>query len=168
MTKLLDVKPFQETLNMSYCGPAALKMVLDFYGIEKTEKELADLCNHSLELGIDDKSIKKTAESFGFKVEVTNFSEFEDIQNWLDRGIPIIVDWFTTGRRDYPEDSVAVGHYSVVVGLNDEYIYLQDPEVGRMRKIKKEDFKSVWFDYTEMYPDSWENMIIRQIIAIYK
>ena len=41
--KLLAVKPFQETLNVGYCGPAILKMVLQYYGIDKSEKELAKL-----------------------------------------------------------------------------------------------------------------------------
>ena len=43
MAKLLKVKSFQEKLGVSYCGPASLKMVLEYYGIEKTEKELARL-----------------------------------------------------------------------------------------------------------------------------
>ena len=32
---VLPVKPFQETLHQSMCGPASLKMVFDYYGIEK-------------------------------------------------------------------------------------------------------------------------------------
>jgi len=29
--KLLPVKPFQETLHGGYCGPASLKIVLDYF-----------------------------------------------------------------------------------------------------------------------------------------
>jgi len=36
---LLDVKPFQETLNADMCGPASLKIVLGYYAFDKTEKE---------------------------------------------------------------------------------------------------------------------------------
>ena len=49
MKKTLKIKPFQETLNASMCGPASLKIVLKYYGIEVTEKELARLkrsCPH--------------------------------------------------------------------------------------------------------------------------
>jgi ABC-type bacteriocin/lantibiotic exporter with double-glycine peptidase domain len=168
MPILLLVNPFQETLNQSYCGPATLKMVLDFYGVNKTEDELAELLKCNPELGVEDKSIKEVAESFGFKVEIKNFSSFDDIDKWLNINVPVIVDWFTRGRDDYGEDSVASGHYSVVVGLDDQIIYLQDPEVGRLRKIPKDEFMSVWFDYTGYYPKSWEEMIVRQTIAIYK
>ena len=37
---LLDVKPFQETLNADMCGPASLKIVLEYYGINKSENVL--------------------------------------------------------------------------------------------------------------------------------
>ena len=164
---LLPVKPFQETLFKSMCGPASLKMVFDYYGIEKSEQEIAKLAGTTDELGTDDQGIKKAAEELGFKVEIKNNSTFEDIQEWLDKKVPVIVNWFTRGRADYEDSEVADGHYSVVVGLDEEFIYIQDPEIGKVRKIEKEDFMKVWFDFTSEYikPDE---LIIRQLIAIYK
>jgi len=167
MKKMLNVKPFQETLNFSMCGPASLKIVLGYYGLEKSEKELAKLCQHDKNLGVDDEKIKKAAESLGFKVSVKNNSRFKDIEKWLDKKVPVIVNWFTKGRQDYSESEVADGHYSVVVGLDNKYIYLQDPEIGKIRKIKRYDFMKVWFDFNGEYIKPNE-LIIRQIIAIYK
>lgn len=167
-TNLLPVKSFQETLHGGYCGPASLKMVLDYYGVSRTEEELAKLCGITVDLGTNDQSLKRVAEKFGFEVKIKNFSSFEDIKEWLNKKVPVIVDWFTRGRADYDESEVADGHYSVVVGLDEEFIYLQDPEIGKLRKIKREDFMRVWFDFTGEYIKSWEEMIIRQIIAIYK
>lgn len=167
MNLKLNVQPFQETLHADMCGPASLKIVLDYYGVDKTEKELADLAGLVAGLGVDDVGIKKAAESLGFKVEIKNESSFEDIETWLKKGVPIIVDWFTRGRADYSDSEAADGHYSVVAGLDDEYVYLQDPEIGGERKISKEDFVRVWFDFTgkTIRPDE---LIVRQIIAIYK
>lgn len=164
---LLPVKPFQETLHKSMCGPASLKMVFDYYGIEKSEAEIAKMCNVDENLGTDDKTIKRVAEELGFKVEIKNESSFKDIQNWLDKKVPVIVNWFTRGRVDYEESEVADGHYSVVVGLDGEYIYLQDPEIGKLRKIDREDFMKVWFDFTGEYINPNE-LVIRQLIAIEK
>ncbi|OGD79871.1 hypothetical protein A2368_03100 [Candidatus Collierbacteria bacterium RIFOXYB1_FULL_49_13] len=165
---LLPVKPFQETLHGGYCGPATLKMVLAYYGIEKSEEELAQACGKDTELGVDDQAIKRVAESFGLTVEIKNNSSFEDIQTWLDKKVPVIVNWFTRGRTDYPEDEVADGHYSVVVGLDNQQIYLQDPEVGRVRKVERNEFKKVWFDFSSEFIEKWENLIVRQIIAVYR
>lgn len=167
MTKILKIEPFQETLNADMCGPASLKIVLSYYRIEKDEKELAKLCGVKKDLGVDDQGIKRGAESFGFKVEIKNDSSFKDIENWLNKDIPVIVDWFTRGRVDYTDADVPDGHYSVVCGIDDKNIYLQDPEIGGIRKLDKEDFMTVWFDFTGKYIKSNE-LIIRQIIAIYR
>lgn len=167
MRKMLPVKLFQETLNASMCGPASLKIVLSYYGVEKTEEELAVLCEKDDDLGTDDQSLKKAAEQLGFKVEIHNESTFEDIEEWLDRKVPVIVNWFTRGRTDYTDSDVSDGHYSVVMGLDDEYIYLQDPETGSMRELERDNFMTVWFDFTGRYIKPNE-LILRQIIAIYR
>lgn len=85
MKKMLKIKPFQETLYAGMCGPASLKIVLDYYGVEKSEKELAKLCKHDKDLGADDEGIKRAAESLGFKVKIKNQSSFKDIEKWLDK-----------------------------------------------------------------------------------
>jgi predicted double-glycine peptidase len=166
MKIILRVKPFQETLNAGMCGPASLKIVLDYYGVEKSEKELAKLFGVKKDLGTDDLGIKRVAESLGFKVRIKNNSSFKDIEDWLKKGVPVIVDWFTRGRMDYTDSSVADGHYSVVTGLDEKYVYLQDPEIGKIRKLTREDFLTVWFDFTGKNIKA-DELIIRQIIAIY-
>ncbi len=164
---LLSIKPFQETLHQGMCGPACLKMVLDYWGIHRTEKEIADLRQIPSDTNTSDEEIKKIAESFGMKVEIKSQSGFEDIFYWIDKKVPVIVDWFTRGRSDYSDSEVADGHYSVVVGLDDSFIYLQDPEIGSLRTLKRVDFMKVWFDFTGETINSWDEMIIRQLIAIY-
>ena len=163
-----NVQPFQETLHGSYCGPASLRIVLDYYGVEKTEEEVAKICGRDPDIRTDASSIKKAAVSFGFKAEIQNDSSFDDIQRWLDKKVPVIVDWFTRGRADYDDSEVPDGHYSVVVGLDKDNIYLQDPEIGKMRTLKRDDFMRVWFDFKSSQITSWDEMIIRQLIAIQK
>lgn len=164
---ILKIKPFQETLNSSYCGPASLKILLSYYGIEKSEKELAKLCKTKKGLGTKSKEIERVAKRFGFKVRIKDNSNFKDIERWLNKKVPVIVDWFTRGRTDYTNSDIATGHYSVVAGLDNKFIYLQDPEIGKIRKLKREDFMEVWFDFTGRYIKPNE-LIIRQIIAIYR
>jgi len=164
---LLDVKPFQETLNADMCGPASLKIVLEYYVINKSEEELVQLFKFKKGLGVDDGGIKNAAEKLGLKAVIKNNCSFKDIEKWLKKEVPVIVDWFTRGRTDYGDSSVADGHYSVVMGLDNDFIYLQDPELGAMRKIKRDDFMRVWFDFKGEYLKPKE-LIIRQIIAIHK
>lgn len=166
--ELLNIKPFQETLHSGMCGSASLRMVLSYYGVEKTEQELAKLCQIDSNLGTDARSIKRAAESFGFKTEIKNESTFEDIQRWFDKKVPVIANWFSRGRPDYDDSSVPDGHYSPVVGLDEQYIYLQDPEIGGLRKITRDDFLRVWFDFTGSYIRSLDEIILRPLIAIFR
>ena len=87
------------------CGPASLKIVLKYYGIEATEKELARLVGVSSDLGTDDKGLVRAAKHFGFKIKIKNNSNFKNIEKWLDKKVPVIVNWFTRGRRDYSDKS---------------------------------------------------------------
>ena len=167
MNKHLKIEPFQETLNAGMCGPASLKIVFDYFGINKNEKELAKLAGTTKSLGTNVDGLILAAKRSGFKISVKNNSSFVDIEKWLAKGVPPIVDWFTRGRQDYSESDVADGHYSVVCGIDKKFIYLQDPEIGNIRKIEKDDFKRVWFDFAGEYIKPKE-LIIRQIIAIYK
>jgi predicted double-glycine peptidase len=66
------------------------------------------------------------------------------------------------------DSEVPDGHYSIVVGLDKQYIYLQDPEIGGLRQLARDDFMKVWFDFRGEYITSWNEMIIRQLIAVQK
>ena len=166
--KYLNVAPFQETLNAGVCGPASIKIVLAYFGVEKPEQELVAITNTDKDLGTTAEDMARAAEALGFTAEIKDNCDFSDIDTWLGHNVPVIVDWFTRGRDDYPEDiASADGHYSVVCGLDDIHIYLQDPEIGGIRKIKRDIFERVWFDFKGETITSWEDMIIRQCIAIY-
>ncbi|MGD0977481.1 MAG: papain-like cysteine protease family protein [Minisyncoccia bacterium] len=157
---MLNVKPFRQTAGM--CGPATLKMVLEFFGVEKSEEELAELTHCDPEKGITGEVIVRAAETLGFKGMIKDFAEFEDIKNYLDKKIPVIVDWFSEFENNYD------GHYSIVIGLDNDKIILQDPEVGGTREFPLELFKRIWFDFKNDFIVSKDDMIIRRMIVIYK
>ena len=48
------------------CGPACLKMILHYYGIEKSEKELAKLTACKPSCGTSAESIVEAAKKIGF------------------------------------------------------------------------------------------------------
>ncbi len=165
---MLKVKPFAGTPFCGWCGPSTLKIVFDFYGLDLSEKTLVKMCGTTREKGTSLKQIEKVAKKFGFKVQVKDSSGFGDIAQWLKKGVPVIVDWFTRGRNDYDDFDVAGGHYSVAIGLDNKYIYVSDPEIGRVRKMERKDFLSVWFDYPKIYPKKQKDFILRRAIVIYK
>lgn len=163
---MLDVRPFQETLYKGYCGPASLKIILSYYGTEKSEEELAKMTGADTKGEVDDVDIVRVAEALGFCAEVRNNASLDDIEGFLKKDVPVIVDWFTRGRSEYPVSDVADGHYSVVIGLDESAVYVQDPEIGGVRRMTRDDFLRVWFDFSGAYAKP-EELIVRQLIAVY-
>ena len=135
---------------------ASLKMVLDYFGLQKSEAELERLTGASAQKGTSLEGIKKATQQMGFLVEAKDNADFEDIKYWLDKKIPVIVGWFSQDE----------GHYAVAIGLDKNYIYLQDPEIAKIRKIKREDFKRVWFDFEGDFIKNKNNLILRRLIII--
>lgn len=133
----LRIKAYQEAIS---CGPAVIKMVLEFYGIKKTESELAKIAGTSKRTGTEVPQVGKTFEYFGLKTKTKTNATYADLLKYFKKGIPVIVGWYSRGKREDSNNTIADGHYSVVIGLDKKFIYLQDPEIGKMRKLKKEDF----------------------------
>lgn len=157
---MLPVKPFRQKPGL--CGVASLKMVLDYFGLQKSEAELEKLTGASSQKGTSFEGMKKAAQEIGFFIEAKDSADFEDIKDWLDKKIPVIVDWFS------PYGGHTEGHYSVVVGLDKNYIYLQDPEIAGIHKIKRKDFKRVWFDFEGNFIETKNDLILRRIIVVRK
>lgn len=153
---MLNVKPFRQSAG--FCGPACLKMVLEYYGIKKSEKELAELSKAKPHTGVSAEGLLKATKVLGLKGLAKDFSEIKDIKEHIDKKIPVIVDWF----------SINDGHYSVVVDVDKNNIYLQDPELGRIQTINLDTFKRIWFDFRGNYLTSKNDIIIRRMIVIYK
>jgi len=154
---MLKVKAFKQ--RTGFCGPASLKMVLDYFGIRKSERELAKLSGTTLARGVEGKNLLKAAEKLGLKGFIKDFSKISDIKKYVQKKkIPVIIDWFSKDE----------GHYSVVVSIDKKNIYLQDPEIDRIRKLDIETFKRIWFDFPGKFLRSKKDIIIRRLIIIHK
>lgn len=120
---LLPVAAFQETLDALACAPATLKMLLTYWnlpGSEKGDVELAAECGTDLALGTTNEQFMETAARYGLVCEAKANAEFADMEFWLDRNIPVVVDWFSPGRKDAHPAEMPDGHYSTVVGLDED------------------------------------------------
>ncbi len=156
MKKHIPIKPHRQA--PSYCGPACLKMIFSHHGLSKDEKHIGKIAGTTFEHGTSLAGMKKAAEYFGFVFAHKDKSTFADIKRLLDKDVAPIVDWF----------SVDEGHYSVVVGLDDKKIYLQDPETGGKRAIDRQTFYRVWFDFHGDYIKDPKKIYLRRLIFLQK
>lgn len=151
---MLNVPPYRQS--EAYCGPASLKMVLAFYGLEKSELALARLAGTKRRTGTPAAGLVKAAQTLGFEASVHDLAELKDIAAWLKKGVPVIVDWFSTDE----------GHYSVAVGMDRKQIHLVDPELGALRSVPLKDFYRIWFDFPGDYLKRKEDLVIRRMVVV--
>ncbi len=154
---MLKIKPFRQKSGL--CGPATLKMVLSYYGVDKSEEQIARDTNCDPELGIEASRMLDYAHDLGFVGYIQDDSTLEDLERLVvEEQTPVIVDWFS-------EDD---GHYSVVVDIDGENIYLLDPELGYVRAMRRGKFFRVWFDFPGEYIRAGDDLTIRRMIVITK
>ena len=153
---MIKLKPVRQTAG--FCGPSSLRMVLAYYGIVKSERELAKLSGATRAKGTRAKGLLRAIKKLGFNGKIKDFSSISDIKKYVNKNMPVIVNWFSHDN----------GHYSVVTGFKDKNIFLMDPEIGKTRKLEIDVFTRVWFDFPGDFLKSKNDVIIRRMIVISK
>lgn len=147
------------------CGPATLSMILSFYGIEKTQKELGENMRpyQNPKGDNDDKTI--FSEEFGIWVEKNGLNaitrvngDIELLKKFTSSGFPVVVKTWLHRNND-------IGHFRIVKGYDEtQNVIIQDDSYeGPNRKISYNDFLYMWqpfnYNYTIVYPKEEEHKI---------
>lgn len=130
------------------CGASALQSVLGFYGENIREDVIAKAVGSDPENGTRFQRIAKYAKMKGYNVLVKTKMTLQNLKNYIDRKIPVIVliqawpdnhvNWVT----DYDD-----GHYAVVIGYDSKNIYFMDPStLGNYTYIPVQEFMNRWHD----------------------
>lgn len=151
---MIRLKPFRQSAGL--CGPASLKMVLEYYGVVVSEAVVARAAGATRTKGISKNGLIKAAKHFGFKVFAKERSTFRELGSFLRKGVPVIVDWFSESE----------GHYSVVIALDGKKITLMDPELGSKRQMPLHDFWRLWFDFPGDYLENPQDLVLRLMIVV--
>ncbi len=130
--------PFVPQREDADCGPAALAMVMQHFGVTATREEVVAL-NPPDNVGVRAGALRDIARAKGFQAFVVE-GTFNDIVDQLARDRPVLVGLAKpiTGRR-------ALAHYEVVVGIDkrDKRIITLDPGRG-LRENSLEGFAREW------------------------
>ena len=104
------------------CLPACVEMVLAYWGIERTQAELA------ARLGTD--PVGGTPCSRVLRLHFPSLSisylqaSLDDIRDWLTRNVPVIA---LVQTSELPHWSCRSAHAVVVVGLEEATVWINDP-----------------------------------------
>lgn len=151
---MLRIHPIRQP-NGYFCGPASLAMVLSFFGMKKTQQELARICRTTKKNGTDAAALAAGARRLGLSATIKNGATLAEVRRWvMVKNMPVIVAWFFTSE----------GHYSVVTRIDKQRITLMDPYIGRRRTMPVKTFLSIWFDFRGSYMKTRDDLVLRRMI----
>lgn len=133
------------------CGPATLSMILSYYDIDKTQKELGEEMRpyQHPQGDNDDKTIFPTEfvawlEKFGLKAIYHPNGSIELLKLFLANEIPVVVKTWLRPDED-------IGHFRIIRGFDEkaEVLIGDDSYFGPNRRLSYFDFMRMWqpFDY---------------------
>lgn len=146
------------------CGPTCIEMVLNYFTIPHSVKEISTRTNYKKEGGLYNRQIVATLQSYGLQTKVSRNTTWEKLIEQNTPDSVIIVSWMLDGY---------IGHVSVVEKVDEKNIYLAEPTTGTILKIEKLKFMRLWLDYevnneVPMYPESRSDIQLRWMVVVAK
>ncbi len=134
----LNVPHFSQEFHYS-CIPACARMVFAFFGQQRTEAELRTL----MKTGPSGTPVRRLTQltHLGFDVDFP-MTDIAGLSAYLTSGLPPIALLCTAAL---PYWSQSCDHVAVVVGVDDSWVYLNDPYVNSApQQVSHSDFLRAW------------------------
>ena len=119
------------------CGACALQAVLSYSGRDVNEEDLMKVLHTTSEEGTYPEDIVRGARALGFEAEAKHHLSLDEVEHFTAHGDPMIAlaqvwrsEKNSPGAASEDWDN---GHYIVVLGVDRDYVYFQDP-YARMSK----------------------------------
>ena len=130
------------------CGASALRSVLGYWGRDVDEAELMKLLGTTEEEGTYPEDLVRGARALGFEAEVKENLTLDEVERFTASGHPMIAlgqVWRSQGSKADVAEDWDNGHYIVVLGVDRDYVYFQDPYI-RMSKgfVPRKTFDAHW------------------------
>lgn len=144
------------------CGPVTTKIILSYYGINKSQAELAKYFRGGWARDVyDDKHVPTTQisqylEKFNLKSIIRVNGDIDKIKALIANDIPVVTYQLLHTNDD-------IGHYSVVKGYDSSSIYFSDSYDGPHIKRSYDQFNRLWapknFRYMPVYKPEKEAVV---------
>ena len=131
------------------CGASALQSVLSHWGREIEEEALMRLLGTNPEVGTFPADMVRGARALGFDAVSKENATLEEVERFTASGHPVIaLAQLWRSEKDTTEsaaDEWDCGHYIVVLAVDADYVYFQDPYI-RMGKgfVPRSAFDEHW------------------------
>jgi ABC-type bacteriocin/lantibiotic exporter with double-glycine peptidase domain len=123
-------------------------MILTNLSLRVTYEDLLKLLQVRSGYGTPASNIRHL-ETLNLEVNYRTLGTFEDLYDNLSQGQPCIA-FIKTGELSYWTENI--NHAVVVVGLNDQYIYFNDPAFPTAPvQLERREFDLAWLEWNETY-----------------
>lgn len=134
------------------CGVACAQAILYYYGTDKREDQLAEQFGTTKDAGTSPSQIVAGLESYGLVVTMKENTTLDDLRTNIKNKIPTMVA-IQAWLDKYPSPDWSTnwedGHWVIVIGLDDQNVYFEDPSLlGTRGWLTQADFLVRWHDYT--------------------
>lgn len=126
------------------CGPAAVRMVLGYYGISVGPLRAWWYTKVRRRSGTSRRNLARALRTAGLHVHAHHGSSIAEVRGYVRRGVPVVVN--------YREPDQNVGHYAVVVGMTKRSILLRDPYHGPRFSLPLGAFRRRWLGSRPYHP----------------
>lgn len=149
----IEVPYFKQEKNTT-CGPACVRMVMAYCGIEKPEIELEELCETGW-LGNTCEDLASGAQKVGFQAEVVENLSAERLEDLLRKGIPVIALLDPAILYDGIQ---GFGHFVVIIGLEKSLMYYHDSDQEKDLAKDAQTFLNAWEKFSFKGVKIWKSM----------
>ena len=132
------------------CGVAVLQSILYFHDAQDDDSEdslVKELKTDPVN-GTSYQAMADFARSKGYLVEARTEMTLDDIRDFIDKGVPVIVliQAWAESSVDYSRDWED-GHYVIAVGYDRDAVYFMDPStLGNYTYLPNQEFLDRWHD----------------------
>ena len=113
------------------CGPAAVQAVLRHWGRDVAEEELMELMETNSDVGTHPENLVRGVRALGLEAEMKENATIDELREFTSSGHPVVTlgqVWRSSqGKAMSAEDDWDSGHYIVVLGVDKDNVYFQDP-----------------------------------------
>lgn len=142
-----------------FCGPASLKIVMDYYGVDKSQDEWAKLIGATKKSGCTPKQIISGLKTLKLDYLHKTNSSIRELTSLIKNKTPPIIYW---------EPVKGYGHYSVLAGIDSKNAYIADARKTKFIKMALSEFMEKWHDEFGKNGDKREIIVITRLEKLYR
>ncbi|MFZ5365547.1 MAG: cysteine peptidase family C39 domain-containing protein [Patescibacteria group bacterium] len=122
------------------CGPASLKIVMDYLRYPVSESYLTRLTKCSRKKGTDPENMIAAARKMRFVAEDMRGLKPKLVKKMIRAGIPVIANYQL-------EPAIGEGHYAVIIGFSENEYVLSNPALDKGYEVVPiKEFQKNWYE----------------------